>query len=321
MISSKKNYSLKGRRVWVPGSRGMLGSSVVRQLMAEDCEVITGTRRDADLRDQAATRRLMEDLRADIVVLCAATVGGIQANIARPVDFIYDNLAIEQNIIEAAHRADINRLIFFGSSCMYPREAAQPIQENSIMTGPLEPTNEAYAIAKLAGLSLIKSFRRQYSRSYITAIPTNLFGPGDHFRSEDSHVVAAMLDRYHLAVIEGRAADPIWGSGKAQREFLYVDDAANAVVHLLKLYDDEVPINIAGGEDLTIFELAQIVANAVGYSGDIDCDLSKPDGMPLKALDPTLINSIGWFARTSFSDGIQKTYDDYKQFFIGQISG
>jgi GDP-L-fucose synthase len=299
----------------------MLGSAVVRQLMAEDCEIITGTRRDADLRDQAATRRLMEDFRADVVVLCAATVGGIKANIARPVDFMFDNLAIEQNIIETAHRLDINRLIFFGSSCMYPREAAQPIQENSIMTGPLEPTNEAYAIAKLAGLSLIKSFRRQYSRSYITAIPTNLYGPGDHFRSEDSHVVAAMLDRYHLAVIEGRAADPIWGSGKAQREFLYVDDAANAVVHLLKLYDDEEPINIAGGEDLTIFELAQIVANAVGYSGDIKCDESKPDGMALKALDPTMINSIGWFARTSFSEGIQNTYNDYKRFCVGQIAG
>jgi len=307
-------YSLKGKRIWVPGAAGMLGSAIIRRLASEDCETVSSARSDIDLMDQVATRRFVQTLRPDVIVLCAATVGGIKANIERPVDFILNNIAIEQNVIEAAHRCDVERLMFFGSACMYPREANQPINEIAIMTGTLEPTNEPYAIAKLAGLSLIKAFRRQYSRAYITAIPTNLYGPGDHFQSQDSHVVAAMLDRYHLAAAQGRIADPIWGSGNARREFLYIDDAADAVIHLLKHYDDEGPINIAGGEDLTILELANIVAKVVGYDAVINCDKTKPDGMMRKALDPSLINSTGWFAKTNFSSGIHNTYENYKKY-------
>lgn len=305
---------IDGARILIPGGRGMLGSAVVRRLQSENCELIECMRSQVDFRHQELTRKFIKDARPDIIILCAATVGGIQANLQRPAAFIFDNLAIAQNVIDGAHQADVQRLIFFGSSCMYPRLVDQPIKESALMTGRLEPTNEPYAIAKLAGLSLVKSYRRQFGRSYITAIPTNLYGPNDHFGSKDSHVVAAMLDRFYNAAQLKKEADPIWGSGSARREFLFVDDAADAVVFLLKNYDNDNPINIAGGQDLTILELAEEIAKVVGYTGRIACDNTKPDGMPLKALDPTEINALGWRAQVHFSEGIKRTFTSYLQY-------
>lgn len=305
-------FAIEGRRIWVPGGRGMLGSAVIRRLVGENCEIVRAERDRVDLRDQAATLDFVHSARPDAIVLCAATVGGIRANMTRPAEFIADNLAIELNVIEAAHRADVDRLIFFGSSCMYPRDAGQPIPESALMTGPLEPTNEPYAFAKLAGMSLVRSYRRQYGRSYITLVPTNLYGPGDHFLGGDGHVVAAMIDRFHRAKAEGRKADPVWGTGNARREFLYVDDAADAIVRLLRTYDEEGIINIAGGEDLSIGELAHAIARAVGYEGSIDFDASKPDGMPRKGLDASRVFALGWRPRTSFAEGVEKTYEHYR---------
>lgn len=315
-----KTMKLAGSRVWIPGATGMLGSAVARRLKSENCQVIESTRQQIDLRDQDKTHQYVADLRPDVVVLCAATVGGIQANMQRPADFIFDNLAIAQNVIDASHKAGVQRLVFFGSSCMYPRLADQPIKESSLMTGPLEPTNEAYAFSKLAGLSLIQSYRRQFGRSYITVVPTNLYGPKDHFGSADSHVVAAMLDRFYHAARLREKAKPVWGSGQARREFLFVDDAADAVVFLLDNYDEDAPINIAGGEDLTILQLAQEIAKVVGYEGEIECDTSKPDGMPLKGLDSAKINGLGWKAKIAFSEGIQKTFLDYLQHVKGAVN-
>lgn len=304
-------FLLAGRRVWVAGGRGMLGSAVRRQLEPTGCILVTQERDALDLRDQATTFSWIAGARLDAIVLCAATVGGIRANIARPASFIADNLGIQLNVIEGAHRAGVNRLVFFGSSCMYPRDAAQPIHEESLLTGPLEPTNEAYALAKLAGFSLVKSYRRQYGRAYITLVPTNLYGPGDDFLSGDGHVVAAMLDRFHRATADGRVADPIWGTGTARRQFLYVDDAAEAILRLLAEYDDERPINIAGGEDVSILELAHRVAEVVGYDGPITTDPSYPDGMPLKALDASRILATGWEPHTPLAEGLRRTYRDY----------
>jgi GDP-L-fucose synthase len=306
--------SVVEKKIWIPGSRGLLGSAIVRRLKNVNCEILEGERCQVDLRNQAETLNHIINIRPDIIILCAATVGGIQANIKFPASYIFDNIAIAQNVIDGAHKADVQRLIFFGSSCMYPRLANQPIQESSLMTGPLEPTNEAYAFSKLAGLALVQSYRRQFGRSYITAVPTNLYGPNDHFGSADSHVVAAMLDRFYEASRLREKATAIWGSGQARREFLFVDDAADAVVFLLENYDDEAPINIAGGEDLTILQLANEVAKVVGYEGGIECDPSKPDGMPLKGLDPSRINKLGWKAKVPFSEGIRKTFHDYLRF-------
>lgn len=306
-------FSLVGRRIWVAGSRGMLGSSLVRRLAGSGC-VIVETDRDAlDLRDQRATLGWMAEARLDAVLICAATVGGIRANAARPVDFLADNLSIELNILQGAHHAGIDRVVFFGSSCMYPREAMQPIRETAFLTGALEPTNEAYAIAKIAGVSLVRSYRRQYGRSYITAVPTNLYGPGDDFLSGDGHVIPAMLDRFHRAKMDGTVAAPLWGTGSARREFLYVDDAAEAIVHLLTTYDEEALINVAGGTEVSILDLATRVAHVVGYEGPITTDPSFPDGMPLKSLDPSRILATSWRPRTSLDEGLHAAYRDYRR--------
>ncbi len=304
-------FSLAGRRVWVAGGRGMLGSALRRQLAPTGCTLLTCERDRLDLRDQTGTFAWLAEARPDAVLLCAATVGGIRANMTRPAEFIADNLAISLNVIDGAHRAGVQRLVFFGSSCMYPREAAQPIREDALLTGPLEPTNEAYALAKLAGVSLVRSYRRQYGRRYITVVPTNLYGPGDDFTSGDGHVIAAMIDRFHRARQEGREADPIWGTGRARREFLYVEDAAEAILGLLAQYDEDAPINVAGGEDVSILELAHRVAEVVGYEGPIRTDPGRPDGMPLKALDATRVLATGWRPRTPLAEGLRRAYRDY----------
>jgi len=288
-----------------------LGSAIIRQLAGENCDIITSERDQVDLREQAETRRFLASAGADAVVLCAASVGGINANIARPAEFIFDNLAIQTNVIDGAHRAGVNRLVFLGSSCMYPRASAQPIREEALMQGPLEPTNEPYAFAKLAGLAMVQAYRRQYGRSYITLVPTNLYGPGDHFLTGDGHVVAAMIDRFHRAKLAVGDASPIWGTGRARREFLFVDDAAEAIVRLLKTYDEASPINIAGGENLSILQLAHLVAQVVGYEGPIECDATKPDGMPMKGLDGRRLHAMGWHPKVRLRAGLERTYADY----------
>jgi GDP-L-fucose synthase len=310
-------FKFEGRRIWVAGSRGMLGSSLVRHLAGTGCDVVIRDREALDLRDQRATFEWMAGARLDAVLMCAATVGGIRANAARPADFLVDNLSIELNVLEGAHRAGIDRVVFLGSSCMYPRAATQPISEDTFLTGPLEPTNEAYAIAKIAGVSLVRSYRRQFGRSYITAVPTNLYGPGDDFLSGDGHVVAAMFDRFHRARVDGVAASPLWGSGAARREFLFVDDAAEAILRLLATYDDDALINVAGGTDVSILELARLVAEVVGYEGPITTDPSFPDGMPLKSLDPSRMLAMGWRARTSLASGLAIAYRDYRRALAG----
>jgi GDP-L-fucose synthase len=304
-------FDLVGKKIWIPGARGMLGSALVRRLVSEKCQLVTTDRQQLDLRNQAATNAFVQETKPDAVLLCAATVGGIRANMERPAAFIYDNAMIEMNIIEAAHRNDVSKVVFFGSSCMYPRLAEQPIREDSLMTGPLEPTNEAYALAKLAGLAMIQSYRRQYGRSYISIIPTNLYGPNDHFFDNDGHVIAAMINRYHRAKTAGGIAEPIWGSGNVFREFLYVDDAADAITHLMQSYDSDEPINVAGGEVVSILELARIIAKIIGYTGQITCDTSKPDGAPRKGLNSEKLAKSGWVPKTSLHQGLEKTYADY----------
>lgn len=288
----------------------MVGSALSRRLAGEGCEIIVADRAELDLRSQAAVEDFLKSHRPGAVVVCAARVGGIEANRTLPAQFLFDNLAIEMNLIHGAHLADVPRLLFLGSSCMFPRLAEQPIREDSVLQGPLEPTNEWYAIAKIAGLKLCQAYRRQYGRDYICAIPTNLYGPGDNFDLTSSHVVPALLRKAHEAKLSGGAIE-IWGSGTPRREFLYVDDAADALAHLLQQYSQEEPINVAGGEDVSIWELTQTVATVVGFKGEIKFDRTKPDGMPRKALDAQRILAMGWRPKWSLADGLAATYERF----------
>jgi GDP-L-fucose synthase len=301
--------SLQGKKVWVAGHRGMVGSALVGRLAAENCEILTVDRAEVDLRRQSAVEDWLKDQRPDTVFLCAATVGGIQANSSRPAEFIFDNLAIEMNVIHAAYRAGVERLMFLGSSCMYPRLADQPIQEDSILAGPVEPTNQWYAVAKIAGLKLVQAYRRQYGCDFITAVPTNLFGIGDNFDLAASHVVPAMIRKVRDAKLAGQDSVEIWGTGTPRREFLYVDDAADALVFLMKHYSAEAPINVAGGQDVSIRELAEMVAEVIGFDGKFVYDTTKPDGMPRKALDAQKLLAGGWKARIGLREGLQRTYE------------
>ncbi|MGD9742944.1 MAG: GDP-L-fucose synthase family protein, partial [Dongiaceae bacterium] len=261
-------FALAGRRVFVAGHGGMVGSALMRRLGRESCEILTGRRAEADLRRQAETEAMLAAKRPDVVIVAAATVGGILANSTRPAEFIYDNLAIVTNLIEAARRIGVTKLLFLGSSCIYPRDAAQPMGEAALLTGPLEPTNEWYAIAKIAGIKLCQAYRRQYGLDYISAMPTNLYGPGDNFDLASSHVVPALMAKIHRAKQEGRDAVEIWGSGRPRREFLHVDDLADALVHLLQRYSGESHVNVGTGTDLSIAELAALIARVVGYGGE-----------------------------------------------------
>ena len=304
-------YDLCGKRVWVAGHRGMVGSAIARRLATEGCEVSTVGRDRVDLRRQAETEDWMAEARPDAVFLAAATVGGILANDSRPAEFIYDNLAVETNIIEAARRTGVTKLLLLGSSCIYPRLAAQPMSEAALLTGPLEPTNQWYAVAKIAGIKLCQAYRHQYGLDFISAMPTNLYGPGDNFDLMGSHVVPALLRKAHEAKVSGMDAIEIWGSGEPRREFLYVDDCADALVHLMKVYSGEAQINVGVGEDVTIRELAETVVRVVGFDGSIDCDASKPDGTPRKLLDVSRLAALGWAARTGLEEGLRRTYDWY----------
>jgi GDP-L-fucose synthase len=301
-------YALEGRRVFVAGHRGMVGSGLVRRLQSESCEVLTASRSDMDLRDQAAVRRWMAERRPDTVVVAAAKVGGILANDSWPADFLYDNLMIEANLIEASHRIGVDKLLFLGSSCIYPKFAPQPIAEAALLTGPLEPTNEWYAIAKIAGIKLAQAYRRQHNSDFIAAMPTNLYGPGDNFDLQSSHVLPALMRKAHEAKLAGERSMTIWGSGTPYREFLHVDDCADACVHLLKNYSGYEHVNVGFGSDVTILELARLIAQTVGFTGDIICDPSKPDGTPRKLMDSSRLRATGWAPRVDLQEGIAATY-------------
>lgn len=301
-------YSLAGKKVYVAGHRGMVGGALVRRLVNEDCEILTASREELDLVDQAAVRAWMASRRPDAVFIAAAKVGGILANDSYPADFLYDNLMIEANLIEAAHRNEVGKLLFLGSSCIYPKFAPQPIEEDALLTGPLEPTNEWYAIAKIAGIKLAKAYRRQYGHDYISVMPTNLYGPGDNFDLQSSHVLPALIRKAHEAKLAGAEELLIWGTGTPRREFLYVDDCADACVHLMKHYSGAGHINAGSGEDIAIADLAALVCEIVGFRGRIGHDTGKPDGTPRKLMSADRIRALGWEPRTGLHDGIEKTY-------------
>jgi GDP-L-fucose synthase len=301
-------FELSRKRVFVSGHRGMVGSAIVRLLANEDCEVLTVRRDRLDLRDQAGVRAWFDRERPDVVFHAAAKVGGILANDTYPAAFLYDNLAIEMNVIDAAFRSGVTKLLYLGSSCIYPKFAPQPIPESALLTGSLEPTNEAYAIAKIAGLKLCEAYRRQYGADFISAMPTNLYGPGDNYDLAKSHVIPAMLRKVHEAKRSGAAEIVIWGTGTPRREFLHVDDAASALVHLMKVYSDAEHVNVGAGADITIMELAKLVCEVVGFDGAIVTDSSKPDGTPRKLLDISKLRATGWRPRYELREGLTDSY-------------
>ena len=301
-------FPLKGKRIWVAGHRGMVGAAIVRRLETEDCEILTAGREVVDLRRQAETEDWIAAARPDGIVLAAATVGGILANDTRPADFMYDNLAIEINVIEAARRVGVGKLLLLGSSCIYPRLAPQPMTEEALLTGALEPTNQWYAVAKIAGIKLCQAYRRQYRADFISAMPTNLFGPGDNFDLENSHVAAALLRKAHEAKRENAETLTIWGSGAPKREFLYVDDAADAIAGATETYNDPLPINLGTGREIRIADLAALVAEICGYTGTIVWDTSRPDGQPRRRLDTTRAAArLNWHAKVDLQDGLRRT--------------
>lgn len=302
---------MQGRKVWVAGHRGMVGAAVVRRLVQEECEILTVNHDQLDLLRQNEVEAWMAMHRPDVVVVAAAKVGGILANHDYPADYLYENLAIETNIIHAAHQISVRKLLFLASSCIYPRLAPQPMREDALLTGPLEPTNEWFAVAKIAGIKLCQAYRRQHGRDFIVAMPANLFGPGDKFDLKAGHVVAAMIMKAHQARITGAETLKIWGSGTPLREFLFVDDLADALVFLLKNYSDEPHINVGSGVEHSIHQLAQAVANVAGFTGKIVYDRSKPDGTPRKIMDSSWLQGLGWHAKTSFQDGLRIAYQWY----------
>jgi GDP-L-fucose synthase len=311
MPHTDREFALRGKRVWVAGHRGMVGSALVRRLETEGCEIITAGRRELDLRDQAATFRWVAEKKPDAVFLAAAKVGGILANDTRPGEFIYDNLAIEMNIIEAARRSGVAKLLFLGSTCIYPKLAPQPLAEDSLLTGPLEPTNQWYAIAKIAGIKLCQAYRRQYGCDYISCMPTNLYGPNDNFDPESSHVAAALLARTHDAKMARSPSLTLWGTGTPRREFLHVDDLADAAVFLMKTYSGDEHVNVGTGEDLTIRELAELIGRVIGWRGEYRYDTTRPDGTPRKLVDVSRLAALGWRAQIGLEDGMRRTYDWY----------
>jgi len=304
-------FSLKGKKVWVAGHRGMAGSAIVRRLASEDCEILTARRDEVDLRRQERVEKWMAERRPQAVFLAAATVGGILANDTRPAEFIYDNLAIETNVIHAARSSGVEKLLFLSSSCVYPRLAPQPMTEDALLTGPLEPTNQWYAAAKIAGMMLCRAYRRQYGCDFISAMPTNLYGPGDNYDPDSSHVAAALQVKVHRAKTEGARVMQVWGTGKPTREFLYVDDLADALVFLMENYTGEQHVNVGTGIETTIADLAQLVARAAAWEGRFEYDRTKPDGMPRKVMDVSRLRALGWTARTPLDEGFRKAYDWY----------
>jgi GDP-L-fucose synthase len=315
--TAEPTFSLRGRRVWVAGHRGLVGQALLRRLEREGCELLTVDRAEVDLRRQEPTEAWVAKARPDVIFLAAAKVGGIAANQRSPGDFLYDNLAIQANVFEAARRAGVAKVIALGSSCIYPRLATQPMSEGELLTGPLEPTNQWYAIAKIAGLKLGQAFRKQHGLDIITVLPTNLYGPGDHFDLETSHVVPGMIRKLHEAKQRGDAEVPLWGTGTPRREFLYVDDCADGLVFLAEHYSSGEHINLGVGSDVSIRELAEFVGQAVGYEGRFAFDTSRPDGPPRKLLDIGRLADLGWRPQTELAAGLRDTY----QWFVRHAAG
>lgn len=306
-----ESFSLRNKKVWVAGHNGMVGAATVRRLAREECCILTMERSALDLRAQADTQDWLAEHRPDVVIVAAAKVGGILANDTYPADFLYDNLMIEANIIRASFKAGVKKLLFLGSSCIYPREAEQPIKEEALLTAPLEQTNEWYAVAKIAGIKLCQAYRKQHGCDFIAAMPCNLYGPGDTYDEQNSHVIPALLMKMHKAKREGAAQVVLWGTGMPLREFMHVDDLADALVFLLKHYSDASPVNTGSGGEVSIRDLAGEIAQTVGYKGNILFDPEKPDGTPRKLMDSSRLHALGWQPRISLSDGLLQVYQDY----------
>jgi GDP-L-fucose synthase len=305
---SKAVFSLENKRVWVAGHRGMVGSALVRRLERENCEMVMPDRSRLDLRNQFQVETWITEAKPNVVFLAAAKVGGILANDTYPVDFLYDNLMIQTNVITASFRARVEKLIFLGSSCVYPKLAAQPITEESLLSGHLEPTNQWYAVAKIAGIKLCQAYRKQYRADFISVMPSNLYGPGDKFDLDSSHVIPALIRKAHEAKLSGAPELHIWGTGSPRREFLHVDDCADAIVFLAKFYSSQSHINVGFGDDISILELAKLIFCTVGFGGRIDCDLTKPDGTPKKLMSSDKLYKMGWQPQISLANGIRSTY-------------
>lgn len=300
--------ALKGKRVWVAGHRGMVGSAIVRRLAAEDCEIVTAGRDTVDLKSLDQVKAFVADKRPDAIFMAAAKVGGILANDTQPADFLYDNLMITANVTEAAYRNGVGKMLFLGSSCIYPRLAPQPIPEDALLTGPLEPTNEWYAIAKIAGIKLAQAYRKQHGCDFISAMPTNLYGPGDNFDLNSSHVLPALIRKAHEAKRAGADHITIWGTGSPMREFLHADDCADACVFLMQNYSDAEHVNVGSGTDIAIHDLARMVCEVVGFEGEIRTDPTKPDGTPRKLMSGNKLRALGWVPSRTLRDGIADAY-------------
>ncbi|MGH6942832.1 MAG: GDP-L-fucose synthase [Geminicoccaceae bacterium] len=309
----ERPFELAGKRVWVAGHRGMVGSALVRRLEREPCEILTVGREQCDLLRQEQVEAWMAKARSEVVLVAAAKVGGIFANHSYPAEFLYDNLMIEANVIDASYRTGVEKLLFLGSSCIYPKLAPQPMPEECMLVGPLEPTNQWYAIAKIAGIKLCQAYRRQYGCDFISAMPTNLYGPGDNFDLMSSHVVPALIAKMHAAKEAGAPEVEIWGTGKPRRELLHVDDLADACIHLLEVYSGEMHVNVGCGEDLTIAELAHKVRRVVGFAGRLRFDTDKPDGTPQKLLDVSRLGALGWRSRIALDQGLAEAYRWYRE--------
>ena len=304
-------FDLRGKRVYVAGHTGLAGSAILRRLAVEDCKVLTADHHELDLAKQEPTENWMMQARPDAIFLAAARVGGIYANDAFPADFLVDNLAIALNVMRAAIKADVRKLLFLGSSCVFPRSAAQPMTEDLLLTGSLEPTNEWYAVAKIAGIKLAQAYRRQFGVDFISVMPTNLYGPRDNYHPENSHVPAALIRRFHEAKLQSAKQVVVWGTGSPKREFMAADDLGDACVFLMKRYSDEKFINIGTGEEISIGEFARLVAEIVGYRGELVFDSSRPDGPPRKLLDVSRLTALGWTAKTPLRAGLQAAYQDF----------
>jgi len=314
------SYTLRNKRVWGAGDGGVVGSAVVRRLQGEGCEIVKAPREAVDLRRPDQVERWMADAKPQAVFLAAARGGGIYANDTRPAEFIYDNLMIQSNVVEACRRAGVEKLMLLGSSCIYPRLAPQPIPESALLTGPLEPTNQWYAVAKIAGIKLGQAYRRQYGCDFISVMPTNLYGPGDNFDLMQSHVVPALLVKAHAAMRARAPAIEVWGTGAVRREFLYVDDAADGMVYLMQNYSDEAIVNLGPGSDVPIVDLVDLICKVVGYKGGVQFDASRPDGVPRKMVDTSFAASLGWKPRTSLREGLAATYRWYVDHIVPERS-
>jgi len=303
------NFNIENKTIFVAGHKGMVGSAILRRLDSEPCDILTVDRAQLDLLDQSKVRHFLLENKPDCVIVAAAYVGGILANSSYPVDFLYRNIQIQNNLIEGSHRAGIDRLLFLGSSCIYPKFASQPISETALLTGPLEPTNQWYAIAKIAGIKLCDAYRQQHNRHYISAMPTNLYGPFDNFNLKSSHVLPALIRKAQMAKSEQLDGYTIWGTGTPLREFMHVDDLADALIFLLTKFDDSGPINVGTSSEISILDLAKLVNEVTGFKGNIRCDQTKPDGTPRKLMDSSKLLSIGWASSIGLEDGIANTYE------------